>query len=210
MRCWSSATSSPAGGTLGCASFAACPQAPAPDEYGDLEGAGLFFVIDRSGSMGQGEFVIAKREVRRFLCVLAEPARFGLVLSDNQVVTFPAGGHAAVPTPQELAAAAAFLDAARISSGSCPLEALLAALAMARSSGASRNLVVYLSDGGATCRGQAEREQHAATIEELTRENAGFAEVHTVGILMVDQARYHEEFLQTLAAENGGTYRRVN
>ncbi len=43
-------------------------------------------------------------------------------------------------------------------------------------------------------------------VNEITSMNAGRAKIHTVG---VSPYAHSEEFLKTLAARNGGTYKRV-
>ena len=62
--------------------------------YGqNFEGDGIFYVIDRSGSMqSSGELDIAKREVARNIAEFSSRVVFGIVLFDANLMKYPSSG----------------------------------------------------------------------------------------------------------------------
>ena len=67
-------------------------------------------------------------------------------------------------------------------------------------------MIVYLGDGGGTSTRTSipERVYLERTFEEVSRRNAGRAQIHAFGFEPI-----HELFLRQLAKRNGGTYTRV-
>ena len=79
---------------------------------------------------------------------------------------------------------------------------LIAALKAAANLTSARKAVIYVGDGFVS----GNQEESRKVVNEITSRNAGRAIIHTVG---VTPYAYAEEFLKTLAARNGGNYKRV-
>jgi von Willebrand factor type A domain len=190
--------------TLGCEAYEVCrfaftfyAQSFAAD--------GVFFVIDRSGSMqDSGELQRAKQEILSFIEAAPPESRFGIVFFDASLVRFPASGTAAEATPEMKDSASAFVNSVPGGSGSCVKSGLLAAVDFARSTGARRNLIIYVGDGGGTCQGADEAAYLAQTLEAVTSANSGKARIHVIGVL--DLSTIGGRFLRDLASRNGGTF----
>jgi len=186
-----------------------------PDRMGTLNlcgsvvrADGVFFVVDKSGSMSHpGGLDLAKKTILDVLASLPASGQFGLVCFDQSSWYFPPKKSPAPATAEMRAAAAQFLDRLHCGGGSCVKQALLMALEMARDSTARQKAIVYIGDGGGTCYGQDELTYLQDTLESITCDNAGTARVYAMCVL--DPHPIHEEFLQTLAARNGGEYCRM-
>ncbi len=196
---------------LDCRSHAACAVDGAVffgDEF-DPQDTAVFFVVDRSGSMqDSGELARARREVVSVFCALDTGSEFGVVFFDRGMLRFPQDGGAATVDPETVRAASEWIAAVPGGSGSCPLSAFHAALDMADAATTGRKILFYVGDGGGTCGGASESEHLQRTLAEITERNAGRVEIHTIGVLMSGRAM-QEEFLQLLAEQNGGRYRRI-
>lgn len=191
---------------LGCEAYSRCPAA----FYGvPLLGDGIFYVVDKSGSMmDSGELAIAKREVIRTVNELPEDHQFGIVFFDSSVMKFPASGFPATANPAMKAAATSFVQSVPGGGGgSCVQQALLATLDMARASSARRDVLVYVGDGGGTCMGSDEVTYLQQTLSSVTEDNSGHAQILTVGVL--NPSSLGEEFMKALAAQNSGVYARI-
>jgi hypothetical protein len=178
-----------------------------------LDGGGVFFVVDRSGSMqDSGELQIAKREIIRTLRENRFP-QFGIVFFDANILSFPADLRPADGRDDAtVAEAIAFVNSVPGGAGSCVQKGLLAALRFVALSSAAHNLIIYVGDGGGHCGGSgadSEADYLQQTLEVVTAANDGRARIYTIGLLMAGKT-LHEDFLRRLAAANGGSYFRVN
>ena len=79
---------------------------------------------------------------------------------------------------------------------------LIAAIKAATNLISARKAIIYVGDGLVL----GDLAESRRVINEITSRNAGRVKIHTVGVSPYAQA---EEFLKTLAARNGGTYKRV-
>lgn len=170
---------------------------------------GVFFVIDRSGSMpDSGELELAKREIIRALIGFQPEVQFGMIFFDRGFVKFPVSEQpASAGDAAAINSASAFVQSVAGGAGTCGQAALLAALRFAKSSTAQKQTIFYVSDGGGTCAGVDERTYLDQTLETVRAENAGIAAIHTIGVL--DVGPIQESFLKDLAGQNGGTYTRI-
>jgi Mg-chelatase subunit ChlD len=176
-----------------------------------LIGDGFVYAVDRSGSMqDSGELGRAKAEIARNIAEFSESTRFGVVFFDARIVRYPTRGPLVEASAERKNAALAWIDSVAGGGGSCMFEGLRSALDMANRSPAKRRVIVYVGDGGGTCRGANEREYLERTVVEITRQNVQDLEIDCVGVRMSDRRRMHEGFLRRLAAANGGTYRRID
>jgi hypothetical protein len=178
-----------------------------------LEGDGFFYTVDKSGSMAQGELPIAKREIIRNITEFSDRTQFAVNFFDTNVVKFPGGNTPVEATSGQKQAAIGFINGVQGGSGSCCQKGLLEALRFANSCSAKRKVVVYVGDGGGTgpCGGgNNEAEYHKQTLQAVSNNNYQRVTINTIGVLMTDQQPVHEQFLKDLAAQNGGTYRRIN
>ena len=195
---------------LGCESFPSC--SPTFMLFGEeIAGDGVFFLVDRSGSMQEsGQLELAKQAVVETLSGLPAGSQFGIVFFDANVNKFPSTGQPAAVTDESIAAATSWVDSIPGGGGSCIQLGLLSAVQFVNSATASRNVILYIGDGGGTCHGQNEDTYLNNTLNSVTRENAMRAQINTFGVLMQNRAARYAEFLTTLATLNGGTYTEVN
>ena len=128
----------------------------------------------------------------------------GLNERRGPAVIVAASGMAAEATPEVKQSALAFVDSVSGSYGSCVQSALLAGIELARSSGARRNAIIYLGDGGGHCQGADEATHLSQTLEAVTRANGGTARIHAIGVLDIPPVNWR--FLTDLASRNGGTF----
>lgn len=177
--------------------------------YGQqLEGDGLFYVVDRSGSMqDSGELAIAKREMVRNISEFSERVQFGMVFFDASVSKFPPSGQPAEANPGMKAAATSFIQAIPGGHGSCCQQGITACLQIANRATAKRKVLVYLGDGGGTCQGANEEQYLRTALGTISAQNYQRVQINTIGVL--DVGRIQEDFLRRLASSNGGNYKRI-
>ncbi len=170
-----------------------------------LKGDGLFFVVDRSGSMqDEGELAIAKRELVRTLSHLPPDYEFSIVFFDQGLVQFPADGSPFSATPENIEAAVEWVASVPGSGGTCPQRGLLSALDTATRSTADQKEIVFVGDGGAVCGGDNEFLHLQETLSVVGEQNTEGVTIDSVGIL--DLGVTQREFLRKLAAQNGGEF----
>jgi hypothetical protein len=174
-----------------------------------MEGDGFFYTVDKSGSMAQGELPIAKREISRNISEFSEKTQFAVNFFATNVDKFPAGLQPVDASPGQKQSALAFINSVQTASGSCCQKGILEALRYANTSAVRRKVVVYVGDGGGTCGGD-EDQYHQQTLQAVQAANYQRVTINTIGVLMHTQQAKHEQFLKTLAAQHGGTYRRIN
>ena len=176
--------------------------------YGQqLEGDGIFYAVDRSGSMqDSGELAIAKREITRNVQEFSDRVQFGIVFFDANVNKFPSSGQPAEANPGMKSSAASFIQSMPGGSGSCCQQGIAAALQMANMASAKRKVIVYLGDGGGTCHGADEATYLRTALGTITAQNYQRAQINCIGILSPGQR--NEDFMRQLSASNGGTYTR--
>ena len=209
------------GGPAPAAPFPVCGADPTQDELGcdeacpplsiyfgkEFRADGLFFVIDRSGTMqGPGHLARAKRETERLVEALSPGVEFGVIFADANRIRFPSNGQPAESTEEMKASALAFVRATPGGSGSCDLPSLLGALDFARNSRGRNLAVFYVTDGGGTCTGD-EAQYLQKLREDVTAQNAGLARIHTFQVSPGSALR--DGHLEELAVRNGGTYTEV-
>jgi hypothetical protein len=189
---------------LGCSD--GCP--PLTTYFGnEFRVDGLFFVIDRSGSVASsGAFHRAKQETERVISGLPPGLEFAVIFSAAGFSRFPASGVPAESTEEMKASGAAFVHDMSSGAGSCDRYALLAALDYAGKSHGTSRAIFYVTDGGGTCMGASEEQYLAETVETVTAANAGRARIHTFNVDASVSADTREQFLQDIAARNGGMY----
>ncbi len=170
------------------------------------EGDGVFFTIDRSGSMqNQGELAIAKREVSRSIMEFSDRVQFGIVFFDRGIMKFPANGRAADATSSMKASGLNWLQSVPGGGGSCCREGLAEALKYSNTSSSRRKVVIYVGDGGGQCNGANEDTYINSTLSMVKAQNFQRAQVNSIGVMMQGRVR-QEQFLKSLARMNGGTY----
>lgn len=178
--------------------------------YGQtIDADGIFLVMDRSASMqDSGELQIMKREAIKLTLYFSPDVQFGIIFFDSGIQKFPASEQPArADDPGTVLSARAFTLSVSGGHGTCPHAALDEAIQFAGASTASKDVVIYISDGGGTCPGSEEAQYLAATLKEVAQANAGKAIINTIGVL--DIPPLNEKFLKDLAGQNGGTYTRI-
>ena len=172
------------------------------------EGDGIFYTIDRSGTMqDRGELTIAKREIRRNIIELSGRVQFGIVFFDRGIMKFPGNGRPTEADAAMKSSALSWLQSVQGGGGSCCQQGLVEALKFANASSSARKVVLYVGDGGGTCAasGQGEDAYLQKTLAVVKSQNFQRAQVNAIGVLMQGRQR-QEQFLKALAAGNGGTY----
>ena len=210
------------GGPAPAAPFPACGADPTEDALGcgeacpplsvyfgkEFRADGLFFVIDRSGTMtGPGHLARAKRETERLMDALTDGLQFGVIFSASSFVAFPTNGQPADSTAAMRASATAFIQTSPAQNGSCDIPALLAALDFARNSRGRNPAVFYVTNGGGTCMGGDEFEYVELLRETVTAANEGLARIHTFQVS--PESDILNRHLEELALRNGGTYTEI-
>jgi hypothetical protein len=207
------------GGPAPAGPFPACGADPTEDALGCEEACpplsiyfgkefrtdGLFFVIDRSGTVsGPGHLSRAKRETERLIEPLPGGLQLGVIFSAGSHIAFPSNGQPADSTEEMKASAIAFIRNSPSGSGSCDLPALLAALNFARNSRGRSPAIFYVTNGGGTCMGAQEADYLRLLTETVTAANAGLARIHTFQV--APGFELQDRVLESLALLNGGTY----
>ena len=172
------------------------------------EGDGIFYAIDRSGSMqNSGELDIAKREVSRNIREFSIRVQFGVVFFDRGIAKFPSGGRPTEANSAMKAAGLNWVQSIPGGSGSCVQQGLLEALKFANVSSANRKVVVYVGDGGGTCNGADEQTYLNQTLGIVKSQNYQRAQINAVGVLQIGNIQ--DNFLRSLATGNGGAFTKI-
>lgn len=172
-----------------------------------FETDGMFYVIDRSGTMqDSGELAIAKREMIRNISEFSEHLQFGIVFFDANVTKFPSSGQPAEASQAMKASATSYVQSMPGGGGTCSEQGIIAGLQMANRASCQRKVLVYLGDGGGTCQGANEATYLQRALAAITASNYQRIQINCIGIL--NPKRICEEFMKQLAAANGGTYTR--
>jgi hypothetical protein len=177
--------------------------------YGeDFEGDGVFYAIDRSGSMqNSGELQRAKQEVVRNLSSFSELTSFGISFFDKGLVQHPASGVPSAAFEKAKAGATAWVMGTPGGGGSCVATGLTAALLFAGRSSARRNVVIYLGDGCTTCPGRDSVSYAAQSLTVLRGLNVKNVPVHT--FVVGPDSEVCPSFPQMVSLQNNGTFFRL-
>jgi Mg-chelatase subunit ChlD len=183
--------------------------------YGqNYEGHGIFFAIDRSGSMqDSGELTVAKREVVRTISEFSSRVEFGIVFFARDAVKFPTSGTPAKANPSTKQSGIAWVRGMQSAHASCPQQGLVQALQMANKADVKSSTLIYVGDGGGTCNGD-EATYLRQTLAVVKGQNYKRAQINSIGVLIQTQSRddqvKHRDFLRQLATMNGGRYTEVS
>ncbi len=177
--------------------------------YGsEYELDGIFYVIDRSGSMqDSGELEVAKQEVSRNIGELSPEVQFGIVFFDRGITKFPSSGRPADASAAMKAAAINYIQSVPGGGGSCVQQGLVEGLLFANLSTADRKVLLYVGDGGGTCNGANEQSYLNQTLSLVKSQNFQRTQVNSIGVL--DLGNVQENFLQALSHMNYGVYRKI-
>lgn len=192
---------------LGCAGYPACILSSVVD--GLLTTAdGIFFVADRSPPVTYKDFPLIKKAIQGVLERASADVLFGIIFFDSNVLLFPASRKpASAGDPDMKASAIQWVQSVSGGNGTCPQKGLLAALDFVDASSAKENVIIYMSDGAGTCGNGDEVTYLKQTLDLVTARNAGRARIDTIGVPTGGPVQ--EKYLQDLAAQNGGTYTKV-
>lgn len=133
--------------------------------------------------------------------------QFAIVFFDANVVKFPSSGWPANANPALKAAAISMVMSTQPGSGTCGKPALITTLAYANRSTSRLRIIIYLSDGYNTCPGHNPAQYSEEMLKEVAAHNHQRVQINTVCIGPYQAA--DEEFMQKLAAQNGGRYTRL-
>jgi len=168
--------------------------------YGqNLEGDGIFYCIDRSGSMqNAGELQIAKQEVTRNIQEFSPNVEFGIVFFDAGVLKFPSSGQPMKAETSKKLSAISWVSGMAGGGGSAMDKGLFEALQFISRSSATRNVLVYVGDGGGSSN---------SLLAQIKGKNQKRAQINCVGVLELSPD--NRQFLQKLARANSGTYTEI-
>jgi hypothetical protein len=160
----------------------------------------LVFVIDTSASMRGARLDAAKRELSSAILTLPTTTWFSVVAFNSQVTLWQPKLVAA--SQEHKSAALRFVagQAAQAKTGS--YDALEAAF------GFDAEAIYFLSDGAPSAGKIVQRDQIVAAITRGNRQR--LLTLHTVGVGIADAAGPFDQFMQALASQNFGRYRRVD
>ena len=177
--------------------------------YGqNYEGDGIFYVIDRSGSMqSSGELDIAKREVTRNIAEFSARVQFGIVFFDANLLKYPSSGQPVDANSGQKQGAIGWVMGVPGGGGSCVMQGMTTALQFANKASAQRRVVIYVGDGGGTCKGADEGQYHKQTLAIVKGQNYNNAQVNCIGVLQVGSSQ--RQFMQSMSRMNNGTYSEI-
>jgi hypothetical protein len=174
--------------------------------YGGVyEADGFFYCLDASLSMADGEWKRLQAELLRNLRDFSSSVEFGFVFFDQDVKSYPEDRRPMKATPAAKAGASAMVGAVQPGNWTCLREGLVAAIEMGQRSTASRRAIIVMSDGKPTCPGTDFVTYRESIFTAARASNQKRIPIHTIGI----GSDIDGHFLQRLAAEHGGSYRRV-
>jgi Mg-chelatase subunit ChlD len=173
--------------------------------YGQqYEGDGIFFCVDTSGSMNQnGRFQKVKRDCIKNIQQFSERVQFGICFFNGQQTLFPASGRPADANPAMKAAAIGMVASAQTGNGSCYKEALMKTLLMATQATAKRRIIICMGDGEVNCNGSTDA---TLTLSQVKARNVSGVKINAICFA----SNVGEPFMRNLAAQNNGTYARVD
>jgi len=171
--------------------------------YGQqFESDGIFFCVDKSGSMTGQAWKRCQDEVVRNILQFSEKVQFGIVFFDDRISKFPKTNRPAEATPAMKVAAQAMVMSVQPGNGSCYVEGIIEALNFANLSTVKRRLVILLGDGEVICNGNLGIRQQC--LDEVKSRNTSGVKINTLCI-----SCQSEDFMKALAAQNGGSFARV-
>lgn len=175
--------------------------------YGQTyETEAVFFCLDQSLSMGEGEWQALQRELVRVVTEFSNSMEFGIVFFHEEATVFPRNKRPTRASPAMKQAAIAMVRATSPSDQStCFLEGLREALRMANRCEAKRKTLIFMSDGKATCVGENSVTYSQRTLDEVRSLNTVRTAINTVGVGF----EVIEFFMRSLAEQNRGMYRRL-
>jgi von Willebrand factor type A domain len=172
-----------------------------PTYYGlPLYGTKIVFVIDTSTSMRGGRIVAAQRELIRAIRDLSTGVHFNVVAFNNRALAWR---KELEPTSKESKAAATlFVQEQFLGPGTASYDALEAALTFDTES------IYFLTDGSPVGGKINQPDEIISVISKTNRVRR--VTINTIGIGVGAEGNRFDSFLKTLAAQNFGTYRRVD
>jgi hypothetical protein len=169
---------------------------------------GFFFVLSKDGSMQEGtKFKRLQEEVVRAIQGLDDEDEFGVVFYDASMVKFPIKGTPAQGGAAMKSAAIAFVLSTVPGHGTCPKPALITGLSFARESTAGEKSIVFISDGFTTCPNNDPAVYGQETLAEVASRNVDHVPIHA--ICVGPPGSVDENFMRRIAADSGGTFRRI-
>ena len=163
----------------------------------------VVFVIDRSGSMrDRRELGLAKSLVIQRIESFPEDYEFAVIFFDRSLLQYPEDGIPVRATREQKDAATSWIASVPGGGGTCPEQALSAALIALRRSAAAGKRIIYLGDGGATCAGVNEQEMMARTLDTVGAQNTEGAILHAAYIGVTHPVQLG--FLQALVDAHEG------
>ena len=168
--------------------------------YGQTyEGDGIFYCIDRSGSMqSMGELDVAKQEVTRNISEFSDRVQFGIVFFDSNVLKWPPSGQPANANAAKKQAGISWVQTMPGGSGSAINKGLTTALDMVNKSTVKRNTLIYVGDGGGSA---------PSMLGQIKGRNTKRAIINCIGVL--DLQPSNRDFLKALAQANNGKYTEI-
>jgi hypothetical protein len=87
------------------------------------------------------------------------------------------------------------------------MQGMTTGLQFANKASSQRRVVIYVGDGGGTCKGADEGQYHKQTLSIVKGQNYNKAQVNCIGVLQVGSSQ--RQFLQSMARMNNGTYSEI-
>lgn len=174
--------------------------------YGQqYEGDGIFFVVDKSSSMNQnGRWKKVQQDTVKNIQQFSERVQFGICFFDASQVMFPGSGRPADANPAMKGAAISMVMSTQTGHGSCYKEALVKTLMMANQSTSKRRIIICMGDGEVSCSGGTD--DPTTALAQIKARNVNGVKINTICVSDTGQG---EPFMRNLAAQNNGTYARV-
>ena len=167
------------------------------------EGDRIFYCLDRSSSVRDGELAREKQEVVRNINEFSERIQFGIVFYDRGIQKHPANSRPTEATPGGKAAAIGFVMSRQSGGGSCAGKGVLECIRFANASSARRNVIIAFGDGCTHCPGMDAQQHAKQALAEIAATNF---KRHQINSILVGNDTNCKYWAKPLADMNGGKY----
>ena len=151
---------------------------------------------------------VTGQEISRKVFELSPASEFSMVFGrGNHMYKFPESGRPIQANADSKIKANVFIKRLPTHGGTtCIAEELVTALQFAHRSAAGRKTIIYVGSGDGYCQGASENAYLQQALKEVRGKNTTGVRINVIGI---EPRGSPEKFLRILAAQNGGTFRKL-
>lgn len=172
--------------------------------YGnEYEGDAFFWCLDKSGSMVGTKILVMREEVIQAINLLSQRAEFGLVAFSTDTIVWSTMPIKATAAAKQ--SAIAWVQMLNANGMTCIAPAGVTTIGISNQSNKSHKQMIFVSDGIPYCSGGPGYAEEA--LQVITETNWQRTPINTLFISGDNGGQgYGEQFMQTLAAMNNGTF----